>query len=163
MKAIIALGSNLGDRLNYLQLAIIEINLIGDTKISDISSVYETLPVGGPEQGNFLNAVVCLETELKAEELLLKLLLIELNLGRKRDIVWGPRTLDLDLIWFDNQKIDSEKLTLPHPRAHERCFVLKPWFEIDSLAKIGDKYIKEIMSDLDCTGVKIFPSKLVNS
>ena len=107
--------------------------------------------------------MVCLETELKAEELLLKLLLIELNLGRKRDIVWGPRTLDLDLIWFDNQKIDSEKLTLPHPRAHERCFVLKPWFEIDSLAKIGDKYIKEIMSDLDCTGVKIFPSKLVNS
>ena len=77
MKAIVALGSNLGDRLNFLQSAVNEINSIPEVHVSKISSVYETLPVGGPEQGNYLNAVISLNTELEADELLLKLLLIE--------------------------------------------------------------------------------------
>jgi len=112
MKAIVALGSNLGDRFEYLQKAVNEINSLKEIEVSKISSVYETLPVGGPEQGNYLNAVISLNTELEADELLLKLLLIELNLGRQREIAWGPRTIDLDLIWFEDQTINLENLVI---------------------------------------------------
>ena len=162
MRAIVALGSNLGDRFEYLQKAVNEINSVEEIEISKISSVYETLPVGGPEQGNYLNAVIGLVTELEADELLFKLLLIELNLGRQREIAWGPRTIDLDLIWFENQTINLENLVLPHPRAHERCFVIKPWLEIEPDARIGNTEIKEFLKDLDCSGVNLFPTRLVN-
>ena len=81
MKAVVALGSNLGDRFNFLQNAVIEINAISENRVTRISSVYETLPVGGPAQDNYLNAVISLETSLNAEELLLKLLIIELNIS----------------------------------------------------------------------------------
>ena len=162
MKAVVALGSNLGDRFDYLQKAVNEINSLTDIEILEISSVYETLPVGGPEQGNYLNAIVTLNTKFEAEELLLKLLLIELNLGRQREIAWGPRTIDLDLIWFDDQTINLENLVLPHPRAHERCFVIKPWLEIEPKARIGNTEIREFLKDLDCSGVNLFPTRLAN-
>ena len=162
MRAIVALGSNLGDRFDYLQKAVNEINSLTDIEILEISSVYETLPVGGPEQGNYLNAIVTLNTKFEAEELLLKLLLIELNLGRQREIAWGPRTIDLDLIWFEDQTINLENLVLPHPRAHERCFVIKPWLEIEPKARIGNTEIREFLKDLDCSGVNLFPTRLVN-
>jgi 2-amino-4-hydroxy-6-hydroxymethyldihydropteridine diphosphokinase len=162
MKAVVALGSNLGDRFDYLQKAVNEINSLTDIEISEISSVYETLPVGGPEQGNYLNAVVTLNTKFEAEEVLLKLLLIELNLGRQREIAWGPRTIDLDLIWFEDQTINLENLVLPHPRAHERCFVIKPWLEIEPKARIGNTEIREFLKDLDCSGVNLFPTRLAN-
>jgi 2-amino-4-hydroxy-6-hydroxymethyldihydropteridine diphosphokinase len=162
MKAVVALGSNLGDRFDYLQKAVNEINSLTDIEISEISSVYETLPVGGPEQGNYLNAVVTLNTKFEAKELLLKLLLIELNLGRQREIAWGPRTIDLDLIWFEDQTINLENLALPHPRAHERCFVIKPWLEIEPKARIGNTEIQEFLKDLDCSGVNLSPTRLVN-
>jgi 2-amino-4-hydroxy-6-hydroxymethyldihydropteridine diphosphokinase len=162
MKAVVALGSNLGDRFDYLQKAVNEINSLTDIEILEISSVYETLPVGGPEQGNYLNAVVTLNTKFEAEELLLKLLLIELNLGRQREIAWGPRTIDLDLIWFEDQAINLENLVLPHPRAHERCFVIKPWLEIEPKARIGNTEIREFLKNLDCSGVNLFPTRLVN-
>ena len=93
---------------------------------------------------------------------MLKLLLIELNLGRQREIAWGPRTIDLDLIWFEDKTINLENLVLPHPRAHERCFVIKPWLEIDPKAKIGITEIQDFLKDLDCSGVKIFPTRLAN-
>ena len=162
MKAVVALGSNLGDRFDYLQKAVNEINSLTDIEISEISSVYETLPVGGPEQGNYLNAVVTLNTKFEAEEVLLKLLLIELNLGRQREIAWGPRTIDLDLIWFEDQTINLENLVLPHPRAHERCFVIKPWLEIEPKARIGNTEIREFLKNLDCSGVNLFPTRLAN-
>jgi 2-amino-4-hydroxy-6-hydroxymethyldihydropteridine diphosphokinase len=162
MKAVVALGSNLGDRFDYLQKAVNEINSLTDIEILEISSVYETLPVGGPEQGNYLNAVVTLNTKFEAKELLLKLLLIELNLGRQREIAWGPRTIDLDLIWFEDQTINLENLVLPHPRAHERCFVIKPWLEIEPKARIGNTEIREFLKDLDCSGVNLFPTRLAN-
>jgi 2-amino-4-hydroxy-6-hydroxymethyldihydropteridine diphosphokinase len=162
MKAVVALGSNLGDRFDYLQKAVNEINSLTDIEISEISSVYETLPVGGPEQGNYLNAVVTLNTKFEAKEVLLKLLLIELNLGRQREIAWGPRTIDLDLIWFEDQTINLENLVLPHPRAHERCFVIKPWLEIEPKARIGNTEIREFLKDLDCSGVNLFPTRLAN-
>jgi len=162
MKAVVALGSNLGDRFDFLQKAVNKINSFKEIEIFKISSVYETLPVGGPEQGNYLNAVISVNTELEAEELLLKLLLIELDLGRQREIVWGPRTIDLDLIWFENQTINLDNLVLPHPRAHERCFVIKPWLEIEPEARIGNTEIQEFLKDLDCSGVNLFPNRLVN-
>ena len=162
MKAIVALGSNLGDRLNFLQSAVNEINYLPEVHVSKISSVYETLPIGGPEQGSYLNAVISLNTDLEADELLLKLLLIELNLGRQREIAWGPRTIDLDLIWFEDQTINLENLVLPHPRAHERCFVIKPWLEIEPNARIGNTEIKEFLKDLDCSGVNLFTNRLAN-
>jgi 2-amino-4-hydroxy-6-hydroxymethyldihydropteridine diphosphokinase len=162
MKAVVALGSNLGDRFDYLQKAVNEINSLTDIEILEISSVYETLPVGGPEQGNYLNAIVTLNTKFEAKELLLKLLLIELNLGRQREIAWGPRTIDLDLIWFEDQTINLENLVLPHPRAHERCFVIKPWLEIEPKARIGNTEIREFLKNLDCSGVNLFPTRLAN-
>jgi 2-amino-4-hydroxy-6-hydroxymethyldihydropteridine diphosphokinase len=103
-----------------------------------------------------------LNTELEADELLLKLLLIELNLGRQREIAWGPRTIDLDLIWFEDQTINLDNLILPHPRAHERCFVIKPWLEIEPNARIGNTEIQEFLIDLDCSGVNLFPNRLAN-
>ena len=162
MKAVVALGSNLGDRFDYLQKAVNEINALQGIEITKISSVYETLPVGGPEQRNYLNAVISLNTKFEAEELLLKLLFIELGLGRQREIAWGPRTIDLDLIWFDDQTINLENLVLPHPRAHERCFVIKPWLEIEPNARIGNTAIQEFLKKLDCSGVNIFPNRLAN-
>ena len=161
MKAIVALGSNLGDRFEYLQTAVDELNQISQTKIQKISNVYETIPVGGPEQGKYLNAVLSLETKLTAQELLLKMLLIELNLGRQREVIWGPRTIDLDLIWFNDEIIDSEKLIIPHPRAIERCFVLKPWSDIDPGATLKDTKIVDLLKTLNCDDLQTFPSSLV--
>lgn len=162
MRAVISLGSNIGDKFSYLQSAVNEINSLGDSEILICSSVYKTKPVGFEDQEDFLNAALILETDLSAEELLQKLLLIELNLGRERTIKWGPRTIDLDLIDYEKIIMNTESLTLPHPRAFERCFVLKPWNEIDDNAEIiGQGNVKQILQNLDCQGIEIYPSKLV--
>ena len=162
MRAVISLGSNIGDKFSYLQSALNEINTLGDSEILICSSVYKTKPIGYEDQEDFLNAVLILETELSAEELLQKLQIIELNLGRERTIKWGPRTIDLDLIDYEKIVMDTENLVLPHPRAIERCFVLKPWNEIDDNAEIiGHGNIKQILQNLDCSGIEIYPSKLV--
>ena len=162
MRAVISLGSNIGNKFSYLQTAVNEIKDLSSSEILICSSVYKTKPVGFEQQEDFLNAVLILETEFSAEELLLKLLLIELNLGRQRSIKWGPRTIDLDLIDFEKSIVNTEKLTLPHPRAFERCFVLKPWNEIDENAEIiGKGKVSEIMEKLDCHGIEIYPSRLV--
>ena len=162
MRAVISLGSNIGDKFSYLQSAVNEINSLGDSEILICSSVYKTKPVGFEDQEDFLNAALILETDLSAEELLQKLLLIELNLGRERTIKWGPRTIDLDLIDYEKIVMNTESLTLPHPRAFERCFVLKPWNEIDDNAEIiGQGNVKQILQNLDCQGIEVYPSKLV--
>ena len=134
MKAVIALGSNLGNRELNIDSAIAELAKI--VEITHLSTNHETDPVGGPEQPKYLNAIAIAETELKPEALLIAMLEIENKLGRKREIHWGPRTLDLDLIVFGDEVIDSEILVLPHPRAHERRFVLEPWLEIEPDAYI---------------------------
>jgi len=134
MKAVIALGSNLGNRELNIDSAIAELAKI--VEITHLSTNHETDPVGGPEQPKYLNAIAIAETELKPEELLIAMLEIENKLGREREVHWGPRTLDLDLIVFGDEVIDSEILVLPHPRAHERRFVLEPWLEIEPDAYI---------------------------
>jgi len=162
MRAVISLGSNIGDKFSYLQSAVNEINSLGDSEILICSSVYKTKPIGFEDQEDFLNAVLILETDICAEELLKKLQLIELNLGRERTIKWGPRTIDLDLIEYEKLVLNTNDLILPHPRAFERCFVLKPWNEIDDNAEIiGHGNVKQILQNLDCLGVEIYPSKLV--
>ena len=129
MRAVVALGANLEEPRKAVELAI-EL-LKQSTDVIAISSMYETAPVGGPEQDNYINAVVTLESELPAADLLALLHGIEKSMGRVRDERWGPRIIDLDLIQYGTLLSKSEELTLPHPRAHERRFVLEPWHEID--------------------------------
>ena len=134
MRAVIALGSNLGNRELNIDSAIAELAKI--IEISHLSTNHETDPVGGPEQPKYLNAVLIAETQLDPHELLISMLEIENKLGRKREIHWGPRTIDLDLIVVGVEVVVSDVLVLPHPRAHERKFVLEPWLEIDPTAQI---------------------------
>lgn len=134
MRAVIALGSNLGNRELNIDSAIAELAKI--IEISHLSTNHETDPVGGPEQPMYLNAVLIAETQLDPHELLISMLEIENKLGRKREIHWGPRTIDLDLIVVGDEVVVSDVLVLPHPRAHERKFVLEPWLEIDPTAQI---------------------------
>jgi len=130
MKAVVALGANLEEPRKAIELAI-EL-LKQSTDVTAVSSMYETVPVGGPEQDNYINAVVTLESELPAADLLSLLHGIEKSMGRVREERWGPRVIDLDLIQYGSLLSKSEELMLPHPRAHERRFVLEPWFEIDA-------------------------------
>ena len=130
MKAVVALGANLEEPRKAIELAI-EL-LKQSTDVTDVSSMYETAPVGGPEQDNYINVVLILESELPAADLLSLLHGIEKSMGRVRDVHWGPRVIDLDLIQYGTLLSKSDELTLPHPRAHERRFVLEPWHEIDS-------------------------------
>ena len=129
MKAVISLGANIGDPKANLDLAV---GLLREaTEVIAVSSYLQTRPVGGPEQPDYLNAVAILESDLPAKELLALLNGIETAMGRTREIHWGPRVIDLDLIQYGGLLVNDEKLTLPHPRAHERRFVLAPWFEIE--------------------------------
>ena len=129
MKAVISLGANIGDANANLDLAI---GLLREaTQVLAVSSYLQTKPVGGPEQPDYLNAVAIVESELPAKDLLALLNGIETAMGRTREIHWGPRVIDLDLIQYGGLLVNDEKLTLPHPRAHERRFVLAPWFEIE--------------------------------
>ena len=129
MKAVISLGANIGDPKANLDLAI---GLLREaTEVIAVSSYLQTKPVGGPEQPDYLNAVAIVESELPAKDLLAVLNGIEAAMGRTREIHWGPRVIDLDLIQYGGLLVNDEKLTLPHPRAHERRFVLAPWFEIE--------------------------------
>jgi len=129
MKAVISLGANVGDPKANLDLAVALLREATD--VIAVSSYLQTKPVGGPEQPDYLNAVAIVESELPAKELLALLNGIETAMGRTREIHWGPRVIDLDLIQYGGLLVQDEKLTLPHPRAHERRFVLAPWFEIE--------------------------------
>jgi 2-amino-4-hydroxy-6-hydroxymethyldihydropteridine diphosphokinase len=129
--AFIALGSNLGDRFHYLKQALIQLDHHESIEIIDISSVYETDPVGYTEQSAFLNMVIKIRTSLLPLSLLEFLQQIEREGGRKREIHWGPRTLDLDILLFNQENMEAEQLKIPHPRMTERAFVMIPLFEID--------------------------------
>ena len=129
MKVVIALGSNLGDRKEILDAAVVALSKVITVKA--VSSYIETDPVGGPDQPQYLNAVLVGDSDLEPEALLREMQSIENSAGRVRIERWGARTLDLDLIVAGDIVQSNEFLTLPHPRAHERRFVLDPWLEID--------------------------------
>lgn len=126
----IALGSNLGNREQYLLGALRGLHQHEQINVSNCSNIYETDPVGMVDQGPFLNMAAKLETTLPPMELLEKMMEMEVELGRVRDLRWGPRTIDLDMLLYERTAVDSEKLTLPHPRMHERAFVLVPLADI---------------------------------
>jgi 2-amino-4-hydroxy-6-hydroxymethyldihydropteridine diphosphokinase len=121
-RAFLSLGSNLGDRRQFLAEAV---GSLGSSVVA-VSPVYETDPVGGPDQGRFLNLVVQLETDLTARELLAVCHRLESGAQRVRMQRWGPRTLDVDIIWIDGVTVDEPDLVIPHPRWSERTFVLAP-------------------------------------
>lgn len=127
----IALGSNVGDREDHLRRALAELEERGDIRVERCSSIHETDPVGGPPgQGRYLNAVAAIETSLPPRALLARLLEIEERHGRIRAERNGPRTLDLDLLLYGDQRIDEPGLTVPHPRMWEREFVMMPLLEV---------------------------------
>jgi 2-amino-4-hydroxy-6-hydroxymethyldihydropteridine diphosphokinase len=129
MKAVVALGANIGSPQEQIELALALLK--ESTDVLAVSSLYVTKPVGGPEQPDYINAVCTLESDLPAADLLSLLHGIEKTLGRERHEHWGPRTIDLDLIQYGNILSSAAELELPHPRAHERRFVLEPWLEIE--------------------------------
>jgi 2-amino-4-hydroxy-6-hydroxymethyldihydropteridine diphosphokinase len=129
MKAVIALGANIGNPQQQMDIAIALLR--ESLEVTAVSSYFTTAPVGGPEQPDYLNAVCIAESELPAADLLALLHGIEKALGRERIEHWGPRTIDLDLIQYGTILSYAEELTLPHPRAHERRFVLEPWAEVE--------------------------------
>jgi 2-amino-4-hydroxy-6-hydroxymethyldihydropteridine diphosphokinase len=128
--AYVSIGSNMGNRYDYLTKAIKFLTSYPEIKLINYSSIYETDPVGYEEQDLFLNMVIEIKTKLSANELLEICLKTELELGRKREIRWGPRTLDLDILLYNQENIETETLIVPHPRMHERAFVMIPLLEI---------------------------------
>lgn len=129
-EAYIALGANLGDREGSLIAALKRLNQHEQIEVVRCSRVYETEPVGYLDQPQFLNMAAALRTTLAPEALLQEMLSIESQLGRVRDVRYGPRTVDLDLLWMENQHFDTPELTLPHPRMQERAFVLIPLSDV---------------------------------
>ena len=148
MRVVIALGANLGEPRAQLEEAIEALRKV--IKIEAISSFYETKPFKvNEEQPNYINAVLIGETMLEAKQLMKELLAIEERIGRKRSTINAARLIDLDIIDYQRMVINSENLTLPHPRAFEREFVLRPWIEIDPKAQLaGFGAVKELLAAL---------------
>lgn len=125
-RVVLGLGSNLGDRSAHLQAGV---DAWGND-VEAVSDVYETAPVGGPEQGPYLNLVVVLRSDLTGPELLARGQGLEAEAGRVRTVRWGPRPLDVDILWIDGERHDEPDLIVPHPRMHERAFVTVPLAEV---------------------------------
>ncbi|MGW7478868.1 2-amino-4-hydroxy-6-hydroxymethyldihydropteridine diphosphokinase [Nonomuraea muscovyensis] len=157
MKCVLSLGSNLGRRFDTLQGAIDTLFDAPGLEFVAVSPVYETEPVGGPGgQRPYLNAIVIVETSLPPRALLERAQSVENAYGRERLERWGPRTLDVDLIMVGDVVSDDPDLTLPHPRAHERAFVLVPWVEADPEGRLlGHGPISELLAGLDQGGVRL--------
>lgn len=132
MKTVfLGMGSNLGNRLKFLDTAIEKLDSVPGVQLKKVSSIIENPPLaGGPDQGLFLNLVVELETQLKPLELLHQIQKIENEGGRQRGVFWGPRTIDIDILFYENEIIQSPELKIPHPEMYKRDFVIKPLLEI---------------------------------
>ncbi len=157
----LALGSNLGDSARILQGALTDLEAVEGLHINAVSRVFETDPVGGPEQGAYLNAVALGSTSLGDRELLAATQAVEQSWHRTRDVRWGPRTLDIDILAIGSEAVDSEDLVIPHPRAHERGFVLVPWLDVDPDAVIpGRGAVRELAATVDVSGVRLASVRL---
>jgi 2-amino-4-hydroxy-6-hydroxymethyldihydropteridine diphosphokinase len=152
--AYLALGSNLGDRSSALRSALNRLVAWGSLRIVRESSVYETAPVGVTAQPDFLNMAAQLATSLTADDLLSRCLQVEAELGRERRERWGPRTVDLDILWFEGETRQSERLVLPHPRMHQRGFVLLPLSEIAPDLYIDGRTVADWVRACDLSGIR---------
>jgi 2-amino-4-hydroxy-6-hydroxymethyldihydropteridine diphosphokinase len=154
-RVVLALGSNLGDRLELLQGAV---DALADTpglRVVGGSPVYETDPVGGPDQPDYLNAVVVAEGRLSARTLLERAQAVENAFGRVREERWGPRTLDVDVVAVGDLEVREPDLEVPHPRAVERAFVLVPWLDVDAAAVLpGAGPVAALVERLGRDGVR---------
>jgi 2-amino-4-hydroxy-6-hydroxymethyldihydropteridine diphosphokinase len=156
MRAYLGLGSNLGNRRRNIAEAIRRLGGIRGVRITKVSSLYETTPVGGPPQPDFLNAVARVETTLSPARLLDAALAVEAACGRMRAMHWGPRVIDIDVLLAGARVVRTRKLTLPHPRMHERRFVLAPLAEIAPRARhprLG-KTARAMLATLSDEGVR---------
>jgi 2-amino-4-hydroxy-6-hydroxymethyldihydropteridine diphosphokinase len=153
-RVALSLGSNLGDRLENLRRAVQSIRATAGVSALVASSVYETDPVGGPEQPSFLNAVVRAESSLTPAEILSLAQRCEIGAARVREVRWGPRTLDVDVLAVGDVRSDDISLTLPHPRALERAFVLVPWCEVDPEFLVDGRTVAEWCAGVETEGVR---------
>ncbi|MCX7882629.1 MAG: 2-amino-4-hydroxy-6-hydroxymethyldihydropteridine diphosphokinase [Brevinematales bacterium] len=146
--AFIGIGTNLGNKKQSLRYTLARLSSLG--RNLSCSHVYRTKPYGELNQPNFLNMAVRMTTELPPHELLTQLLRIEEELGRKRTVKWGPRTIDLDLLFYDDLVLSTETLVLPHPDLHNRVFVLQPLMDIDPdfVHPLLHKTIRELWESL---------------
>lgn len=153
LDVVVGLGSNLGDRAALLELGAAHLREMGS--LVALSSVYETAPVG-PPQPHFLNAAARLLTERSAREVLRAVLEIERTAGRERRERWGPRTLDLDLLWIRGRHVDEAELCVPHPRLCERAFALLPLLDVapDAADPLTGQPYAQLLPRLDCSGVR---------
>lgn len=151
----LALGSNLGDRQEILQGGVDAIAGIRQVRVVAVSPLYETVPVGGPPQPDYLNAVLRAYTTMLPRDLLDRLQEIEASFDRVRVVRWGARTLDIDIIAVGGERSDDPELTIPHPRAHERAFVLAPWHDVDPAAVLpGLGPVAALLAKTDRSGVR---------
>jgi 2-amino-4-hydroxy-6-hydroxymethyldihydropteridine diphosphokinase len=154
VRAYIALGGNLGDPAAQVRAGFAALAVLPNTKLIAQSSLYRSAPVGYADQPDFINAVATIETGLRPRELLDALLAIESGHGRVRDFPNAPRTLDLDLLLYDELKMHEDGLTIPHPRMHERAFVLAPLAEIAPNCVIpGRGSVSDVLRTIDAGGV----------
>jgi dihydropteroate synthase len=160
VRAVLAIGANLGDRLGTLRAAVAALGRVPGTTVLAVSPVYETDPVGGPDQPAYLNAVLTVRTTLRPRELLRAVNGVEAAFGRVREVRFGPRTLDIDIIGYGDQTSDDPVLTLPHPRARERAFVLVPWLDLDPDAALPGGRVADLLPGLDVRGVRRRPESL---
>jgi 2-amino-4-hydroxy-6-hydroxymethyldihydropteridine diphosphokinase len=155
VRAYVGLGSNLGDRAAHLLLGLSALSRLPKTRLLRLSPVYETDPVG-PPQPPYLNMVAELETELSPKGLLAEMLRIEKALGRERRERWGPRTLDLDLLLYGDLVLEEAGLSVPHPRLHERAFVLVPLLDLlpEGRHPLLGQSFAELLASLDASSVR---------
>lgn len=147
-RVYLSLGSNLGNRAAYLRGAVAALARLPETRVAAESAVYETPPWGKSDQPAFLNQAVALETALSPENLLAAIHHIEKDAGRQRHEHWGPRTLDIDILWYEGETRDTPALRLPHPYLTERRFVLQPLADIAPELVVGEKTVRAWLESL---------------
>jgi 2-amino-4-hydroxy-6-hydroxymethyldihydropteridine diphosphokinase len=155
-RVVVGFGANLGDRRQNITDAIEHLRNDPDVHVMECSPFYETDPVGGPEQGCYLNGALLLLSSLDATDLMTKLHALEARLGRTREVPNGPRTLDLDILWIEGETIRSDALTVPHPRLTSRAFMLVPLLDVASDARDAETGV--VFADLPLSKTKLRPA-----